>query len=82
MLLQDKLFVLIKSLTSGEKTYFSKYSRVHHAKEKPDYLRLFEFIDEEEEYDEKALKKHFKKDKFIKQLPRKKTQLKENWLKT
>ena len=77
MIQQDKLFVLIKSLTTGEKTYFAKYSRVHHAKEKPDYLRLFEFIDEQEEYDEKAVKKHFKKDKFIKQLPRKKTQLKE-----
>ena len=80
MIQQDKLFVLIKSLTTGEKTYFSKYSRVHHAKEKPDYLRLFEFIDEQEEYDEKAVIKHFKKDKFIKQLPRKKTQLKEKIL--
>jgi len=80
MLLQDKLFVLIKSLTSGEKIYFSKYSRVHHAKEKPDYLRLFEYIDTQEAYDEDAVKKHFKKDKFIKQLPRKKTQLKEKIL--
>ncbi len=74
---QDRLFVLIKSLTTGEKTYFAKYSRVHHAKEKPDYLRLFEFMDTQEEYDEKAVKKHFKKEKFIQQLPRKKTQLKE-----
>jgi len=74
---QDRLFVLIKSLNQGEKVYFSKYSRVHHAKEKPDYLRLFEFIDTQEEYDEKAVIKHFKSDKFIKQLPRKKTQLKE-----
>ena len=74
---QDRLFVLIKSLNQGEKVYFSKYSRVHHAKEKPDYLHLFEFIDTQEEYDEKAIKKHFKKEKFIQQLPRKKTQLKE-----
>ncbi len=80
MVQQDKLFVLIKSLTPGEKTYFSKYSRVHHAKEKPDYLRLFEFIDTQETYDEDTVKKHFKKDKFIKQLPRKKTQLKEKIL--
>lgn len=80
MVQQDKLFVLIKSLTSGEKTYFSKYSRIHHAKEKPDYLRLFEFIDAQEEYDENGVKKHFKKDKFIKQLSRKKTQLKEKIL--
>jgi len=80
MVQQDKLFVLIKSLTSGEKTYFSKYSRIHHAKEKPDYLRLFEFIDTQEEYDENGVKKHFKKDKFIKQLSRKKTQLKEKIL--
>lgn len=74
---KDKLFVLIKSLTFGEKAYFSKYSRTHAVKEKPDYLRLFEFIEAQEEYNEAAIRKHFKGDNLIKHLPRKKSQLKD-----
>jgi len=74
---KDKLFVLIKSLTTGERAFFSKHSRTHSVKEKPDYLRLFDFLDDLEEYDEAAIKTHFQKDKFIKQLARKKSQLRD-----
>jgi len=73
----DKLFALIRSLTPHEKSYFGKYSRLNAAKEKPDYLLLFEFLDHATSYDEAAIKKHFKGQKFVSQLSRKKTQLKE-----
>lgn len=75
--MQDKLFSLIKSMTTGEKSHFTRYARLNTVKEKPEYLRLFEFLDAAWEYDETALKAHFKDDKFIKQLSRKKTQLKD-----
>ncbi len=74
---QDKLFALIKSMTPAEKAYFGKYSRLNSVREKPDYLLLFEFMDDCEEYDEAAIIEHFAGEKFINQLARKKTQLKD-----
>jgi len=74
---QDKLFVFIQSLTRAEKSYFTKYARLNSAKEKPDYLLLFDYLSEVRTYDEVVLKKHFKGEKFINQLARKKTQLKD-----
>jgi len=74
---KDKLFILIKSLTFGEKSCFSRHARTYATKNKPDYLRLFEFIDELEEYDEAAIKNHFEGEKFIGQLARKKSQLRD-----
>ncbi len=74
---QDKLYALIKSLTTSEKAYFSRYSRIYSTKEKPDYVRLFEFVDSLEVYEETAILKHFEGEKFIKQLARKKTQLRD-----
>lgn len=80
MIQQDKLFVFIQSLTPAEKAYFAKYSRLNATKEKPDYLLLFEFLSDANKYDEAAIKKHFKGEKFIAQLARKKTQLKDKIL--
>lgn len=74
---QDKLFALIKSMTPSEKAYFGKYSRLNSVREKPDYLLLFEFLDGSEEYDEAAIMERFAGEKFISQLARKKTQLKD-----
>lgn len=60
------LFQLIKSLSVSEKGYVKKFC----AKDGTDatYLKLFDAIDEQEEYDEDLLKKKFKKEQFIKQL--------------
>ena len=74
---QDKLFVFIQSLTRAEKAYFTKYARLNAVMEKPDYLLLFEYLSEARTYDEVAIKKYFKGEKFISQLARKKTQLKD-----
>jgi len=74
--MQDKLFALVKSMTPAEKAYLGKYSRLNSVREKPDYLLLFEFLEELEEYDEAAIRERFAAEKFISQLARKKTQLK------
>jgi len=51
-------------------------------REKPDYLLLFEFLDASEEYDEGAIMERFAGEKFISQLARKKTQLKDKIMET
>ncbi len=72
---KDKLFVLVKSLTKAEKAHFSKYARLSAVREKPDYLRLFEYIDKQDDYDEEALKVHFEGEKLLLHFSRKKNQL-------
>jgi len=64
-------------MTPAEKAYFGKYSRLNSVREKPDYLLLFEFIADSEAYDEAAIMGRFAGEKFISQLARKKTQLKD-----
>jgi len=59
------LFELIKSLNHNEKGYFKKYSQLHSPGEANNYLRLFEAIDAQTEFDEDALRKKFKKETFI-----------------
>ncbi len=77
---EDKIFVLVQSLTQAEKSYFTKYSRMSAVKEKPDYLRLFEFLDTQKKYNELAIKKYFSQEKFIHHLARKKSQLRDKIL--
>lgn len=64
----NELFLLIKSMTRNEKGYFKKFASVNSKKGEGNYLRLFDCIDEMEEYDEKLIKKKFAKEKFIAQL--------------
>ena len=64
------LFKLIKSLTPTEKAYFRKFSLFTKYKVRENvYLRLFEAIDKQNEYNEEKLKKKFKNETFMKQLP-------------
>lgn len=64
----DSLFQLIKSLSGQEKRYFKIFASRHTIGEKNNYLKLFDAIDKQEEYDEEAIRLFFKKDKFIRQL--------------
>ncbi len=62
----DDLFELIKSLLQTEKRYF-KLSASKHKGEK-NYMKLFNVIDKQKEYDEEAIKKLFAGQKFIRRL--------------
>lgn len=64
----NELFLLIKSMTRNEKGYFKKFATVNGKKGEGNYLRLFDCIDEMEEYDESVIRKKFAKEKFIAQL--------------
>jgi len=65
---QDKLFTLIKTLTRGEKRAFKIFSQRYDSSNGPNIsVRLFDAIDKQDEYDEAALKRKFKQEKFTKQ---------------
>lgn len=53
---------LIKSLSSHEKGYIKKHSAVHVIGDQNNYIKIFDAIDRQREYDEEALHKHFEDD--------------------
>ncbi len=63
---EDELFTLVKSLSRSEKRYIKLHSR--HDSSGANYLKLFDAVDAQEEYDEAAIKKQFRNETFIKQL--------------
>lgn len=64
-IIKDHLFELIKSLSKSEKRYFKLQISRHIIGDKNNYALLFDYLDKSENYDEKALFKHFKKETFI-----------------
>lgn len=64
----DDLFKLIKSLEKAEKGYFKKFAQTHNKGAEQLYLKLFDAIDQQLEYNEPDLLKKFKSESFVKQL--------------
>lgn len=66
MIKKGNLFSLVKVLDKSEKRYF----RIHGSTSKSDsnYLRLFDFIDAQDSFDELLLKEKFEGEKFLHQL--------------
>ncbi len=62
------LFDLIHSLTRTEKAYFKKFVFNHSTAGDSDYVKLFDVVERQKEYEEEAIKKHFRNENFIKQL--------------
>ncbi len=56
----NHLFELIKSLTKSEKRYFKLFSSRHTIGDENGYLKLFDFIDQMETYQEDLIFMHFK----------------------
>jgi len=69
----NELFMLVKSLSKSEKRFF-KLSSTIQAGDK-NYLRIFDFIEKQGEYDEQELKENFKEETFVKHLPSEKNHL-------
>jgi len=61
----NNLFLLISSLSKSEKRYFKVYSKRHIQKGGNHYIKLFDAIDKQKEYDELSLKDRFKGEPFI-----------------
>ncbi|MFN3875290.1 MAG: hypothetical protein ACK4L7_05205, partial [Flavobacteriales bacterium] len=68
-----ELHELIKSLTKSEKRFFKLHSALQSGPK--NYLRLFEAIDKQAEYDEEEIKRRFAKERFIRHLPSEKNHL-------
>ncbi len=62
----DSLFLLIKSLNRSEKRYFRLFAGMQ-GKAK-NYLKLFAFIEKQDQYEEDTVKKQFVGERFIRQL--------------
>lgn len=56
----DPLFLLIKSLQPAEKRYFKRFADFHIEQDRNRYVRLFELMERQEEYDEAAVKQAFR----------------------
>ena len=61
----NNLHVLIRSLTSTEKGYVKKQSSVHVIGEQNKYIKIFEAIEKQKEYDEKEIIKKFADDPVL-----------------
>ena len=76
----DDLFTLIKSLSETDKKFFRQYASLQ--SDEANYLKLFNFIDSLETYDDEVVKDHFKSESFVKQLSVAKNYLNEVILRT
>src|ERR1700749_4471972 len=61
----NNLYLLIKSLTSTEKGYIKKQAGVHVIGRQNKYIKIFEAIDRQKEYNEKEIVKKFKNDPIL-----------------
>ena len=71
----NDLFQLIKSLSKTERRYFKLYTAKYKSKRKNNYLKLFEAISKQDEYDEEEIKKVFNKTTIVKNLSMEKNYL-------
>ncbi|MGB0424223.1 MAG: hypothetical protein ACPGED_07870, partial [Flavobacteriales bacterium] len=78
----DNLHKLIKSLTKPEKRYFKIFASRHVIGDKNNYLRLFDAMDRQLEYDEAKLLKKFKEEAFINRFSITKNRLYQSVLKS
>lgn len=71
------LFELIHSLTKSEKRYFKIYASRHTIGEENNGIRIFDFVEQQNEFDEEAIYRHFKGEAFLNQFPITKNRLYE-----
>lgn len=75
MIPSEELHQLIKSMNMSEKRYFKIHSSRHVIGNKNNYIRLFNSIEKQREYDEAQIKKIFVGETFINHLPSEKNYL-------
>ncbi|RYM36025.1 hypothetical protein ERX46_03250 [Brumimicrobium glaciale] len=71
------LFELIKSLTKSEKRYFKIYASRHTIGEENNGVRIFDFIDQQKEFNEEEIYTNFEGEAFLNQFPITKNRLYE-----
>lgn len=71
----DKAHKLIQSLSGAEKRYFKIFAEQFSVGEKNHFIRLFNAIGSQKEYDDEKIVRHFKGEKFVRHLSSKKVHL-------
>lgn len=61
----EALYDLIQSMSKSEKRYFKLMSSRHTIGDENNYVRLFDFLDRQTEYDEEEVEIHFKGEAFL-----------------
>ncbi len=79
---RDELFSLIQSMSKSEKRYFKMEAKRSGEKRSSNYLKLFDALNDMDEYDEAHLRHKFRKEKFIDHLPSEKRYLYQAILKS
>ncbi len=69
----SELFNLIRSLSKSEKRFFKLSSSLQTGDK--NYLKIFDAIDKQKDYDEEGIKKQFVKETFVKHFPSEKNHL-------
>jgi hypothetical protein len=59
------LFELINSMSKSEKRYFKLFASRHTIGEENNYIRIFDFIDSQESFDDEEIHHHFKGEAFL-----------------
>lgn len=75
----DDVFQLTKSLTKNEKRFFKMYSQLTEGNK--NYIKLFDLLEKEKEYNEEVIKRKLKGAKFLTNLPYEKNYLYKQLLK-
>jgi tetratricopeptide (TPR) repeat protein len=78
----DSLFLLIKAMSKAEKRHFKLSMSGYQTNGEKHYLRLFDVIEAQQVYDEKAIKKKFRDEPYFRQLARVKIYLHQQILKS
>lgn len=78
----NNLFELIKSLNKSEKRYFKVFSSRHTIGEENSYIKLFDYIDKMDDYDEEKVFRHFKGKALLNKFSITKARLYQNILKS
>jgi hypothetical protein len=61
----NALFELVKAMSKSEKRYFKLMSSRHTIGKENNYVRLFDYLDKQSEYDEDLIFKTFKGEAFL-----------------
>ncbi len=76
----ESVYLLIRSLSQSEKRFFKLFSSLE-GRDK-NYIRLFDAIDKQKNYDEEKIKQRFSKEKFIRHLASEKNYLQKQILRS
>jgi len=78
--MSDLVFNFIQSLSLREKAYFKRYTQLHNSSEDKNYIKIYKYLEKQKQYDEEAMKQHFKGETFTKYLSSEKHYLLEQLL--